>query len=164
MGWLQNPSRTTWKPWLKQVETIVGWHLQGNHHCRVYEVVQDFVHPQYEFNRTRHHDAMMSSSGAKKAISINSDSGPSCPDLDLAKWKVAQRVCVCVIWVPTHTHNSLESGQSQAGVLLRSGPYPVFQRTRTIQSPDCRFPQATHATCQTGIPVPADLQNPAVGR
>ena len=32
------------EPW----ETIVCWHLRGNHHSRVSQVVQDFAHPQYE--------------------------------------------------------------------------------------------------------------------
>ena len=30
-------------------ETIVCWYLQGTHHFRVSWVVQDFVHPQYEY-------------------------------------------------------------------------------------------------------------------
>ena len=33
------------KPW----EATVCWHLQGNHHSMVSQVMQDFVHPQYEF-------------------------------------------------------------------------------------------------------------------
>ena len=40
-GWTN--SCTTLKLW----ETVVRWHLQGNHHSRVSLVVQDFVHPQY---------------------------------------------------------------------------------------------------------------------
>ena len=28
------------------METIVCWYLQGNHHSRISQVVQDFVHPQ----------------------------------------------------------------------------------------------------------------------
>ena len=38
----RNPFRTT----LKTGETILGWYCQGNHHSNVYQVVQDFVHPQ----------------------------------------------------------------------------------------------------------------------
>ena len=34
---------------LKVLETIVCWYLQGNHHSRVSQVVQDFVHPQFKF-------------------------------------------------------------------------------------------------------------------
>ena len=40
-GWAKSV-RTTFKPW----EATVCWYLQGNHHSRVSQVVQDFVHPQ----------------------------------------------------------------------------------------------------------------------
>ena len=39
----QNPFAPRSTPW----EAVVHWYLQGNHHSRVSEVVQDFVHPQY---------------------------------------------------------------------------------------------------------------------